>query len=91
MQDTLAQDRMQLTSPGRHYLASVPMGRRVDVEQLVGASEIAQRLGLAQVTTVHSWRRRHEDFPAPVASLHAALVWHWPDVERWARATGRLP
>ena len=28
--------------------------------------------------------------PPPVAELTSALVWHWPDVERWARATGRL-
>jgi len=62
----------------------------VDVDQLVGAAEIAQRLGLAQ-RTVHDWRRRHADFPAPVAELTAALVWNWPDVERWARKTGRIP
>ena len=64
--------------------------RRVPVDQLVGAAEIAERLNLAGPDTVHVWRRRHEDFPAPVAALRQALVWAWPDVEKWARRTGRL-
>lgn len=66
------------------------MGRRVDSEHLVGAAEIAARLGVKRPQVVHDWRRRHEDFPEPVAHLRQALVWYWPDVERWARATGRL-
>lgn len=66
------------------------MGRKVDADQLVGASEIAERLGLAQPQSVHLWRRRHEGFPEPVARLKTALIWFWPDVEEWARLTGRL-
>jgi hypothetical protein len=41
------------------------------------------------VQTVHAWRRRYDDFPAPVARLRQALIWAWPDVERWAKTTGR--
>lgn len=26
-----------------------------------------------------------------MAELTAALVWAWPDVEKWVRKTGRLP
>jgi hypothetical protein len=66
------------------------MGRRVDVEQLVGTHEIAARLNLADPRVVHSWRRRYPDFPQPVASLKTALVWSWRDIEAWARRTGRL-
>jgi hypothetical protein len=66
------------------------VGRKLDVDELVGATEIAQRLRLAQPQTVHSWRRRYSDFPKPVATLKQALVWYWPDVARWARQTGRL-
>lgn len=66
------------------------VGRRLDVDQLVGTAEIAERLGVAQPETVHSWRRRHESFPVPVATLSIGLVWYWPEVERWAKATGRL-
>ena len=57
---------------------------------LVGAAEIADRLDLAQPQTVHTLRRRHADFPEPVAKLRQALVWSWPDVEAWATKTGRL-
>lgn len=60
------------------------------MEQLVGAAEIAERTGANSVQTVHSWRRRDPRFPAPVATLRQAMVWHWPDVEKWAKATGRL-
>jgi hypothetical protein len=64
--------------------------RKVDVDQIVGAAEIAARLGLALPQTVHDWRRRHPGFPAPVAILKMGMVWNWPDVERWAKQTGRL-
>lgn len=67
------------------------MPRRVRPEDLVGAAEIAERLGLAQSQTVHSWRRRYSDFPEPIARLRTALIWAWPDIERWAERTGRLP
>lgn len=63
--------------------------RKIDPDELVGAAEIAQRLGTHK-QTVHLWRRRHADFPEPVAELERALVWYWPDVEAWAKATGRL-
>jgi hypothetical protein len=66
------------------------VARRVEVDQLVGAAEIADRLGVAP-RTVHDWGRRSLGFPAPVAKLKVALVWAWPDVEKWARKTGRLP
>lgn len=49
---------------------------------LVGVAEIAARSGRS-VNTVQSWRRRHDDFPAPVATLAAAPVWAWSDVEPW--------
>jgi len=66
------------------------MKRKVDAEHLVGAAEIAARLGLAQVQSVHLWRRRYKEFPKPVATLKQAMIWYWPDVEKWGRATGRL-
>jgi hypothetical protein len=62
----------------------------VNVEHLVGAKEIADRLGVARPQVVYEWRRRHPGFPDPVVRLSIGLVWSWPDVERWAKATGRL-
>lgn len=66
------------------------MGRKVDVNELVGAAEIAKRLDLAHPQAVHKWRERYPDFPKPVARLTQGFVWAWPDVEAWARRTGRL-
>jgi hypothetical protein len=65
--------------------------RKVHVTDLVGAAEIAERLGGIQPRTVHQWHNRYPDFPEPVATLQQAMVWAWPDVERWAKATKRLP
>ena len=61
------------------------------MDQLVGVTEIAERLVLADAHLIHDWRRRYDDFPPPVARLRMGLVWYWPEVERWARSTGRLP
>ncbi len=66
------------------------MGRKIDAADLVGAAEIAERLGLSHRESVHTLRRRHQDFPQPVAELRQAKIWVWPDVEKWARDTGRL-
>lgn len=64
------------------------------MQDLVGTAEIADRLGVAMPEVVHSWRYRYREtdhpFPEPVAKLRQALVWAWPDVEKWARYTGRL-
>ncbi len=62
----------------------------VPPEFLVGAHEIAERLGLSHVQSVHTIRKRHKDFPAPVATLKTAMIWDWRDVEKWARDSGRL-
>ena len=66
------------------------MGKRVDPENLVGAHEIAQRLGMRRPQVVHEWRRRHKDFPKPIATLKTALIWDWQQVEAWALKTDRL-
>ncbi|HEX7195279.1 MAG TPA: DNA-binding protein [Candidatus Limnocylindria bacterium] len=67
------------------------MGRRVDVDDLVGLDEIARRLGMGYSTSAHNLVRRHADFPPAVANVGRVRIWAWPDVEKWAKATGRLP
>jgi len=66
------------------------MGRKLDVDLLVGAAEIAKRLGLTEQRTVHAWTRRHKEFPLPVVMLERAMIWYWPEVEAWAKQTGRI-
>jgi hypothetical protein len=63
--------------------------REIDPSELVGAPEIAERLGLARPQVVHNWRYRHEDFPAPLVELRQGNVWYWPDVVEWLRRSGR--
>ena len=66
------------------------MGRKIDVDRLVGAAEIAERLGIKRPHLIHDWRRRHPDFPVPVLELKGTLIWDWYEVEAWAKKTGRL-
>jgi hypothetical protein len=66
------------------------MGRKVDVDDLVGAAEIAERLGIKRPHLIHDWRRRHPEFPQPVVELKGTLIWLWPEVEKWARSTNRV-
>ena len=62
----------------------------VNPKDLVGAAEIAERLGVARPQMIHTWRTRDPTFPAPIAELRQAMIWNWTQVEAWARATGRL-
>lgn len=66
------------------------MGRKVDLALLVDAVEIAARLNVKRPQVVHDWRRRHPDFPQPVAQFGGVNVWLWPEVRAWAKATKRL-
>jgi hypothetical protein len=45
------------------------MGRKIDVDDLIGAQEIADRLGVSRPQVVHQWVRRDLGFPKPVLSL----------------------
>ena len=65
------------------------MLRPPDPTNLVGASEIAARLGTGS-SVVHDWARRYPEFPDPLAKLSMGNIWWWPAVEEWARATGRI-
>ncbi len=61
---------------------------------MVSVSEIAARTG-RPVNTIQSWRRRHPDFPAPLAQLGAGPIWSWAPVRDWVavrdRGRGRHP
>ncbi len=61
------------------------------MDQLVVAAEIAERLSVSASQVIHVWRERYPDFPKPVLHRARVMLWYWPDVERWARRTGRYP
>jgi hypothetical protein len=67
------------------------VGRNVDLDDLVGTAEIAERLGVRRVGVIHDWRRRYADFPEPVAMVSHVHVWLWTDIRSWAERSGRLP
>jgi predicted DNA-binding transcriptional regulator AlpA len=69
---------------------NLQMTKKVDPADLVGAHEIAERMGLSFPNVVHTWRKRHEDFPEPVAILKAGVVWDWKDVDKWLHTTKRI-
>lgn len=58
---------------------------------LVDVVEISRRAGTTP-GTVHSWRRRHASFPAPLVVLAIGPIWTWAPVRDWlgvARRPGR--
>ena len=56
--------------------------------KIAGIHEIAALLG---VTRQRAWQlTRTADFPEPVYRLHAGHFWLLADVERWAKAKGRI-
>ena len=61
-----------------------PPGKSVPV----GAAEIAARLGVRR-QTVHTWRHR-KLMPEPRWTVSGQPAWEWPEIEAWARRTGRL-
>lgn len=54
----------------------------------VGADDIAQRLGVKR-QTVAMWGYRHL-LPEPRWQVSGRPCWNWPDIEAWARASGRI-
>jgi predicted DNA-binding transcriptional regulator AlpA len=56
--------------------------------ELVGLKEIAEILNVSKQRAGQLASRA--DFPRPLGEISAGRVWKRSDVERWARATGRL-
>jgi uncharacterized protein with beta-barrel porin domain len=67
------------------------VGRKVDLDDLVNATGIAERAGLAGPQAVVNWLAREDDFPEPVAVYGKMKLWLWPDVHRWLVKKGKVP
>jgi predicted DNA-binding transcriptional regulator AlpA len=65
------------------------MGRKVDLDDLLDAREVAELLGLASANAVNVYVGRYRDFPEPVLVRPGFRLWLRTDVEAWARETGR--
>jgi glutathione-regulated potassium-efflux system ancillary protein KefG len=61
------------------------MGRKVDVDDLIDAQDVARILGLSHRNTVSEYQGRYEDMPRPVIKLGRGrpMLWLRPEIERW--------
>jgi hypothetical protein len=61
------------------------MPRRVVLEDLIDAHDVARILGLSQRNTVSQYQRRYPDMPRPVLDLGPGRpsLWLRPQIERW--------
>ena len=61
------------------------MAELVDPDDLVDAQAVADMLGLSSRTSVSTYRRRHDDFPAPVVDMGSGrcLLWLRCDIAAW--------
>lgn len=60
------------------------------ISDAVSVTEISSRAGRS-VNTIQSWRRRHADFPAPLAELAAGPIWSWPTIATWIASRPAQP
>jgi predicted DNA-binding transcriptional regulator AlpA len=61
------------------------MGLVMDLDDLLGASEVAAMAGFRKTNAVHTYVERGQ-FPAPVKRLGTCDGWRRQDVERWLEA-----
>lgn len=67
----------------------VGVGRTVEVENLIDAQGIADRLGLSHRQAISVYMQRYPNFPQPLGMWGRTRLWDWLEVEAWARQTGR--
>lgn len=65
-----------------------PMGRMVDIDDLLDAQGVADLLGLATRSVVSVYRSRYSDFPAPAVERGGLRLWHRDDVLAWKATSG---
>ncbi len=67
------------------------MGRKIDVDDLVDAHEVARVLNLSHRHTVSLYQKRYPDMPRPIVDLGAGRckMWLRAEILNWAKHTGR--
>ena len=63
------------------------MNRRVDLDDLIDATDVATILGLSRATSVYVYLSRYPDMPRPVVDRgpKRARLWLRTEVEAWGR------
>ena len=61
------------------------MGRRVDLDDLIDATEVAHILGLSRAGAVSVYQARYSSMPRPVfdRGSNRAKLWLRPEIEEW--------
>lgn len=64
------------------------MSPKVNTEDLIGAAEVAEILGLKHHNSVTTYLHRYDDFPCPVVDLSRSRIRLWlrQDIVGWARS-----
>lgn len=67
------------------------MGRKIDVDDLIDANEVARLLGLAHRNSVTTYLNRYPDMPRPTVEIRGSRIrlWSRPEIMNWAARTGR--
>ena len=65
------------------------MARRVLVDDLIDAHDVAAILGLTHRNTVSKYQTRYPEMPRPVVNLGPGrpMLWLRPEIERWHERT----
>lgn len=63
----------------------VGVTRKVDVDELVDATQVAEMLELSSRNAVSVYRHRYADFPVPMIERGTCVLWARGDVAAWAR------
>jgi predicted DNA-binding transcriptional regulator AlpA len=63
------------------------MGRKIEIDDLADAHDVAALLGLAQSNTVHQYQLRYPDMPRPIYApgKRRAKLWLRSEIEAWVR------
>jgi predicted DNA-binding transcriptional regulator AlpA len=61
------------------------MPRRVLLDDLIDAHDVARMIGLSHRNTVSQYQRRYPEMPRPVLDLGPGrpCLWLRPEIERW--------
>lgn len=64
------------------------MGRKIDVDDLVDPTRVAEILGLTNPNGVSVYQSRYDDFPEPAISRGRCRLWVESEIRAWAAARG---
>ena len=67
------------------------MSPKVNTEDLIGAAEVAEILGLAHYNSVSTYLRRYDDFPQPLVDISNSRIRLWlrQDINAWRKTRGK--